>query len=278
MEKRVSTLEKGISYKGYHLEYTVFGNGTRPLLAFHGYDRNMHDYEVLAPSLGERYTIYSFNLFYHGHSSTPGPRAEIDFDTLRGIFDAFFEQEGIQQFSLIGHSLGTKIVMALMEIYSEKIKRIFLLAPEGITVNPWYKVVSETGPGLAFFKKMVYQPAPVFTLARMLRKSGILNEKLYKFVTSNMETLEKREKVLNIWRVYRKIKPNIDKLQSIVNRRHLHFHLFYGMFDRIIKPPSGRGILEGWSDTAQLHIVEMGHNLVNDRFNAVLKEIFDEVE
>ena len=271
-------MDKVISFNGYHLEYTVFGSGSRPLLAFHGYDRDMHDFEVLEPSLGERYKIYSFNLFYHGHSSTPGPHAELDYNNLKGLFDAFMQEENIPYFSLIGHSLGTKIVMALMELYPEKIKKVFLLAPDGITVNKLYRVVSETGPGLAFFKKLVYQPAPVFTLARMLRKSGILNEKLYRFVTTNMETLEKREKVLNIWRVYRKISPNIDKLQSIVNKRHIHFHLFYGMFDRIIKPPSGTGFLEGWSDTAQLHIVEMGHNLVNPRFNSILQEIFDELE
>jgi pimeloyl-ACP methyl ester carboxylesterase len=271
-------VEKGISYNGYHLEYTVFGSGSRPLLAFHGYDRDMHDFEVLEPSLGERYRIYSFNLFYHGQSSTPGPKAEIDYDILKGIFDSFMRQENVETFSLIGHSLGTKIVMALIEIYAEKIKKVFLLAPEGITVNRLYRVVSETGPGLAFFKQMVQKPAPVLTLARMLRKSRILNEKLYKFVTTNMETFEKREKVLNIWRVYRKISPNIDKLQSIVNKRHIHFHLFYGMFDRIIRPPAGKGFLEGWSDTAQLHIVEMGHNLVNPRFNSILQEIFDDLE
>ncbi len=47
---------------GLTLAYRSYGMGPMPIVAFHGFGRTGEDFAVLAPWLGEHYTLHAFDL------------------------------------------------------------------------------------------------------------------------------------------------------------------------------------------------------------------------
>jgi len=55
-------------HDGLSLEYEIIGDGDKTMFAFHGFGISAELFRNLESSLGKKYTIYSFNLPYHGLS------------------------------------------------------------------------------------------------------------------------------------------------------------------------------------------------------------------
>src|ERR1700749_4801027 len=47
------------------LHYYKFGNGPQNMLCFHGYGMHGKQFISLEPALGQKYTFYGFDLFFH---------------------------------------------------------------------------------------------------------------------------------------------------------------------------------------------------------------------
>ena len=48
-----------------NLHYYKFGAGPKAMLCFHGYGMHGKQFKLLEGSLGEKYTFYGFDLFFH---------------------------------------------------------------------------------------------------------------------------------------------------------------------------------------------------------------------
>jgi pimeloyl-ACP methyl ester carboxylesterase len=55
-----------VTYGEFTLPYRIYGAGPELMLAFHGFGREGSEFIQLAQFIGNRYTIYAFDLFYHG--------------------------------------------------------------------------------------------------------------------------------------------------------------------------------------------------------------------
>ncbi len=101
----------------------------KPLIALHGWLDNAASFDRLAPALGN-YRVIALDLPGHGFSShrPKGCRYHLidNLDEVVGLADAL----KLQQFTLLGHSMGAGIATLLAGTFPERVEQLILI--EGI--------------------------------------------------------------------------------------------------------------------------------------------------
>ncbi len=250
--------------------YYTFGNGAEPLLAFHGFGQDGKEFQVFEKYLGDKFTIYAFDALHHGNSEYDGePLTEND---LKELIDAFTKQHSIERFSLIGFSMGGKLVLKLIELFHQRLNKAILLSPDGLKVNPLYRFSTVTPAGRFLFRGFIKNPAPVSKTALLLKNMKILDPKIYNFMYSQIRTKELREKIYKVWITYQNINPDLDKIAALVNKNTFRFLLVFGKHDRVIHPKYGERFIEKLKDKNVFMLLNTGHQLISEKVGEILKE------
>jgi pimeloyl-ACP methyl ester carboxylesterase len=256
--------------------FEVFGNGDEILLAFHGLNNHYTDFRILEPALGKKFKVISFNLPYHGNKTDNLQGRELSYSNndLKELFEKFLALNSIKDFSVMGYSLGGKIVLEMIELFPDRINNVLLFAPDGIE-NKWeYGFVTKTALGKNLYKRIINNPTRFLRIVKLLKSTKIINPKLYEFVHYQLSTRDKRQLVWDVWRCFRDVKPNVRKIQNIINEKQINIHLFFGKYDSVIPPAIGKKFILGLNNKGGLHVIEAGHNLIRDKTNADLKSLF----
>lgn len=267
---------KTISSGGLVLDYLRFGGGPRILICFHGFGRRAEDFLYFWEELEKYYTVYSFHFFHHGKSEFPGDRIEkypLRPEELTSLFETFLKTEGIRRFSLMGYSMGGKICLSLMHDLYPMVDELFLMAPDGIKTNFWYRFTSNNLIGNFLYRKILINPNPLFSVMKFLTKIRLMSEKLFRFAKGNLDTREKRELVYKVWMTLRKIEPSAKKSALIIRENSIQCSLLYGRFDKVILAKTGKAFAVKAGDSAHFHEIECGHNMFNENSTAMLAEI-----
>ncbi len=268
-----------IKNSNYDIEYLVYGNGKKILLAFHGFNNHAEDFKILENYIGNEYTIVAINLFFHGNSHAQNHLVAKGFSIydLKNLFDEIADLFPSEKYSLMGYSLGGRIVLKLIEIYPEKIEKIILLAPDGIRISIMYRFLTQTLLGIKLLKRVVDNPSIFFAFADLLRKSGLLSEKRYQFTLGNYDSKTKREKVYLVWMTLRKIISKKSDVTNAIKKYKIPAHLFFGKYDLIIPPSIGKKFQKGMEEYISLNVLESGHKLLKENtvkeIDAILKKI-----
>jgi pimeloyl-ACP methyl ester carboxylesterase len=264
----------------FALPYLQFGTGEHILLAFHGFGRKKEDFLYFEKTLGQKYTVYTFDFFHHGESVYPDDR--ISKNTLRpeelsAIIEKFTSEKNIQNFSVMGYSMGGKICLQILHSMPERIKEIYLLAPDGIVTNFWYRFTSRNKLGNNLYRKILNNPKPFFSIVKFLYKVRILNEKLGKFVLKNLETKEKRQLVYNVWMTLRSIDPDPKFSANLIVENGIECYLFFGKHDRVVKTATGKWFAKKIKQEKHFYEIDCGHNLFTERTAQTLEKVLGSV-
>ena len=142
-----TSIERTVTLHGHAFSYTDSGSG--PVLLFiHGLLGSQKQWSHLVDELDEDHRLIVPDLFGHGQSAKPvgdyslGAHAA----TLRDLLDRL----GIEQVSLVGHSLGGGIAMVFSYLFPERVDRLVLVASGGLgrEVSPLLR--SATLPGAEY--------------------------------------------------------------------------------------------------------------------------------
>lgn len=108
---------------GYKVRYFDSGKG-EPVVLLHGFCLSSSSFELIAPGLANDFRVISPDFpGFGGSDLIPGT---YNFNNVAAWVDRFTERLGLQQFTLIGHSMGGYIALAYVEEYAEKIKGLGL--------------------------------------------------------------------------------------------------------------------------------------------------------
>ena len=100
--------------KGSIIHAVLFGTGDKLLICFHGFGEDAEKFRSLEPSLGSHYTVVSIDLPFHG--KTRWQKDDIFYpDDLKKLINEILQTCGKKTFSLMGYSLGGKIVFAAID-------------------------------------------------------------------------------------------------------------------------------------------------------------------
>jgi pimeloyl-ACP methyl ester carboxylesterase len=247
-----------IHYQNNCLHYVRNGNGSTPLLLFHGFGQSHKLFDEWVLELSEKYTLFSFDLFFHGQSewTSEQPLEKTDVAT---IINLFLAQEGIVTFAIAGFSLGGKFAMTTLELFSEKVKKVFLLAPDGVKTSAWYSLATYPLATRKLFKSMIEKPERFFKLIKIARSLGVVDNGIIRFVENQMNTKAKREQVYNSWVYFRHIKVDIDIIASLLKRNSIPLLMLVGNYDKVILANNMNLLLDKVL-IKQFYVLEAGHN------------------
>jgi pimeloyl-ACP methyl ester carboxylesterase len=255
---------KAISFNGALLNYTIYGQGTKALLCFHGFGQSGSNFSILEEALGQEYKIYAFDLFFHGESRWEGSDAPLEKEFFAGMISHFLVEENIMEFSLLGFSMGARFALVLTEAFAAQVKEIFLLSPDGIRTNFWNYLSTESRVGRKLFKIFTSYPGTYYFFSKIILSSGLVSKTVVKFADSQMKTAAQRNKVYYSWVVFRKMKVDPLQVAMIINRFNIPVQLYLGLHDRIIVYKHLSQFMEKIAHL-KVHRIKAGHsNLIEE--------------
>ncbi|MFZ1809335.1 MAG: alpha/beta hydrolase [Cyclobacteriaceae bacterium] len=259
-------------HQGAVLGYLQAGNGPQHLLIFHGFGQDHTAFHSLANELNEKFTLYSFDLFFHGKSQWPHKETPLSKHYWKELLDRFLNKKGIENFSVMGFSLGGKFALASIEAFPSRISSVYLLAPDGIKTNIWYSLATYPVALRWLFKSMILKPGRFQSIVNGARKLNLVDRGVGKFAESQMNTEEKRKRVYYSWVVFRQLQFNLNAIASIINSNHISLHLLVGQFDKIITAKNMDRLLKRIPNH-HFQILETGHNGLIEKSIEALRNI-----
>lgn len=246
------------------LHYTKLGNGSHILLVFHGFGQNKSYFRHLATQLSNRYTIYVFDLFYHGRSVWPLKNSPLTKLFWAEWLTQFLQQEHISRFAVLGFSMGGKFVLATLESFAERISELILIAPDGVKTSFWYSLATYPGWTQKYFLRLVSSPDAFSKLVKTLHRLKLVDRGLIRFASSQMDTSEKRYRVYNTWMLCRELTFNMRTIAALINKNYIPTYVFLGTYDRIITKQNMQVLLKKL-DHHKLIMLPTGHNQLIDQ-------------
>lgn len=247
-----------ITYQNSTLFYRKTGTGANALLVFHGFGQNHEAFEAMAGALGDAYTVYAFDLYFHGKSKWGYDEQPLEKSFLKEVIGKFLSQNNLDRFAIAGFSLGARFAMAITEEFPSKVDHLFLLAPDGIRSSFWFTMSTYPVALRKVFKSMIRHPGRFKVIVNTLHELRMMNKGLLKFAEHQMNTVEKRRKVYFSWVVFRHLKFNRKKLVQLLNANNIPVTIVIGQQDRVITTKSVRGFI-GKIHRGNLIVINTGH-------------------
>ncbi len=104
------------------LHYRKIGTGA-PLFILHGLFGSSDNWQTLGKRFSENYTVYFVNQRNHGHS----PHAdEFNYQLMAEDFNELITDLRVENFNVLGHSMGGKTAIAYAAMYPDKINKLIV--------------------------------------------------------------------------------------------------------------------------------------------------------
>ena len=220
-------------YQESRLAYRVLGNGPAVLLAFHGFGQDGAVFHPLESAVGERFTVLTIDLFFHGSSHYPDRQLLTKTDWQR-LLTGFLRDRNIDRFSLMGFSLGGRFALAAVEAFADRLDQLILIAPDGITRSIWYRLATGSGAGRGLFGYVLANLLVLSAVGHVLTRLGLLNRTAMRFAELSLGTPRQRDLVYRTWTRFRRIQPDLTTIGALLNERSIRVQFFVGLFDRIV--------------------------------------------
>jgi pimeloyl-ACP methyl ester carboxylesterase len=276
----VSVMEQlFFTYKNSSISYIFFGNGPAAAICFHGYGESALNFSFLGKYLDNQYTFYCIDLPFHGKTEW---NEGLDFsmydldEIVSHILIKHQPGKTGSKLTLFGYSLGGRAALCYLQIHPAQIDKIVLLAPDGLKVNGWYWLATQTWLGNQLFSLTMKKPGWFFGLLRLLNKLRLVNSSIFKFVNYYIGDEKVRQLLYKRWTTLRKLKPDLKKIKEKIRNYNIPARLIYGKHDRIILSIVGENFRKGIETHCIIYIIHSGHQVLHEKhMNEILPALSD---
>lgn len=173
-------------------------------------------------------------------------------------------QKDDMKFSLLGFSMGGRIALHLAQLLADKVERLILLAPDGLSFNFWRWIGSETWIGSNLLHYTIHQPGWLKWLINKAENWHVIHRSLADFVRYYIFDEEHRKTLYRRWISMRKFKPVHRKLKRLIRKNQIPVRMLFGAFDRVIPYQGGERFKQGIEEFVTVEVVQAGHNLLSE--------------
>ena len=169
------------------------------------------------------YTFYAIDLPFHGETEWNEGLLFTVIDLQQIVFE-IVDQNNSTSFGkktdthLLGFSLGGRIALSLYQAQPETIEKIILFAPDGLKVNFWYWLATQTWIGSKLFSFSMKNPGWFFGFLKVANKLGLVNASVFKFVNYYIGNKEARLQLYQRWTSLRKLKPDLQRIKDVIRQ------------------------------------------------------------
>ncbi|HEX7844590.1 MAG TPA: alpha/beta hydrolase [Chitinophagaceae bacterium] len=256
-----------ITYKNSVIGYYKFGHGPQTALCFHGYGEEASTFGFLEKYAGDKFTFYSIDLPFHGKTEW-NEGLSFTNENLQQVIGAILThkpQTINNKLTYLGFSLGGRIALSLYQSQPASVEKIILLAPDGLKVNFWYWLATQSWLGNKFFAFTMKKPHWFFGFLKLLNKLGFVNASIFKFVNYYIGDKTVRQQLYNRWTALRKLRPDLKKIRSSIKENNTQVKLLYGKHDRIILSSVGEKFRKGIEEQCSITIIHSGHQVLHEK-------------
>jgi pimeloyl-ACP methyl ester carboxylesterase len=255
-----------IQYRSSKVHYCWFGAGPKILLCLHGYGESEESFHFLEKYISRDYTLFAIDFPFHGKTQwQEGLRfSAADLLAIIEALCAKHTQES-NRFTLLGYSMGGRVALQLLQVIPAKIEKTVLLAPDGLKVNFWYWLATQTYIGNRLFAFTMKHPAWFFSLLQAGNQLRLINQSVLKFTRYYIHDITVRRQLYERWTCMRAIKPNLASVKKHIRAHRLPVRLLYGQYDRIIRHERGEKFRTGIESFCTLHIIQTGHQVLQEK-------------
>ena len=252
-----------------NLQHQKIGKPHKILLAFHGMGQDFSCFQKFAQTFDNQYTTYLFDLPFHGESQVE--ETIITKEIWKDYLTKFLQENQIQNFSIIGFSMGGRFALATLEAFSERIENVILLAPDGITEDPFYYSATRFSLTRNIFKKVLKNNHKFHGFAGLLSRMGIVHESVLKFAKMMVDTPKKQEQLYQSWVGFRTLRFDVEKLAQIIDNQAINVKIFMGKYDKLL-PIHNVYPLTKHLKSVELIILESTHGRLVEKVIEYLKK------
>lgn len=257
---KICELKNFLSYKNSKISYSRFGNGDKVLFCFHGYGEHADTFLFLENFLKEEYTIIAIDFPAHGDTIWNDDFFSPD-DLLQIIH--LLKPHPVEKISILGYSMGGRIALHILQHYPETIDNIALIAPDGLHVNFWYWLGTQTRAGNMLFKTTMNNPGWLFGLIKIVDATGTLNKSLLNFSRKFLSDEDERLMLYKRWTMMRYFRPKHNGILKALQNENIKLKILFGKFDRVIL--SKRSSFLRGQKNVSVKIMDAGHNLLREK-------------
>lgn len=259
-----------ITYRNSTIGYYRFGSGSQVAICLHGFGENAAMFGFLANYAGNQHTFYSIDLPFHGKTDWKDGLNFTSTD-LQQIVEEILQknnhtlQTKNYKLSLLGFSLGGRMALSLYQAMPDKIQKLILLAPDGLKMNFWYWLATQTWVGNKFFAFTMKKPGWFFGFLKLLNKLKLVNASIFKFVNYYIGDDEVRRLLYARWTTLRKLRPDLRRIKNQIREKKTPVRLVYGKHDRIILSSVGERFRKGIEEHCAITIINSGHQVLHEK-------------
>lgn len=265
--------QKYLKFKESTVSYLEFGQGTRLMIALHGFGDRATLFEALIPSLGLKYTVLALDLPYHGKTVWKAPT--FDREDLNQLFIKLLDLYEQDHFSLLGYSLGGRLSQVLLPYFVDRLDHLYLVAPDGIRTKWMFNVTLMPKWFRQIVKRLVDRPDWVFRLLRVLHQKKLITKFVHDFAYNHLKTPERRQRIFCTWISITYFANRPAKIKKLLASSALSTDLFFGKRDEVIPLSGGKWLSKGLSNV-RLHVLNEGHLLIDQELNDLLDNLLND--
>lgn len=243
---------------GAELFYQTYGTGPHALLLFHGAGQDHRLFEPLAAAIGHQYTCYAFDLYFHGRSHLQQEHP-LSLQQWQQTLAILLERHNISTFTILGFSIGSRFALATLQAYPQHTRKLILVAPDALTVNPWYWLATYPAPMRWLFKKTISHPRFLFRLLSLMQTLVPTQRKLFRFAGHQMGTEEKRSRIYRSWTTFRKLAFTTQQLAGTLRQHAIPLVVITGLYDTVVPTHTVKKLLT-MVPLHTLHTLPADHN------------------
>ena len=263
--------EHYLPFRSSRIHYTLWGTGNRILFAFHGYGESAGSFLFLQGSLSADFTVIAIDMPFHGETEWKEGLLFPPHDLLALLEEIAAVLPGREDgWWLLGYSMGGRVALHLAGMVPERIRWLVLLAPDGLRVNPWYWLATQTFLGNRLFRRTMDHPGWFFFFLRMAHRLRMVNPSVHKFTLQYIDDAQARHLLYIRWSVMRGFTPDLRQTGGAIRKYRTPAHLLFGRYDRIIRWERGERFRRRCSVFCQLTLLSAGHQLLQPKFMEVI--------
>jgi pimeloyl-ACP methyl ester carboxylesterase len=253
------------------IHYRCWGTGRRLVFAFHGYGESAAAFTFLGEAMSDDCTLVAIDFPFHGLTEWNEGLFFDPADLLLILQSIGSALSHLPKWWLLGYSMGGRIALQFLQDNPQLVDKLVLLAPDGLKLNAWYWLATQTRLGNILFRATMQRPGWLFLLLRVGNALQLVNPSVYKFTVQYIHNSPVRQELYTRWTTMREFRPRLAVIAAIIREKQLPVRLVYGRYDRIIRWESAEKFRKrGIAGTCHLTLLPTGHQLLRSPYLGIL--------
>ncbi|WP_051295812.1 alpha/beta fold hydrolase [Eisenibacter elegans] len=247
-----------ISRKDIQFCYQTYGSGQKKLIAFHGVGQEATVFAAWGEAFEQRYTIYAFDVFFHGKSFWNCPKTYLSTDCWQSLIEAWQAKVGTETFEVLGFSMGCRLAVATAVLFPQQVKACYLIAPEGLPPRWVYRLATGSWLGRGLFLSLMRAQWPWLLLGRWATYRTKRQRKFWLFIRELTQKPAQRLQIYHTWLLLRRFGGWLNPLATQAAQGAMSVYICEGSRDKLVRPRDLRRLRRALPEAVYLRF-RVGH-------------------